>query len=111
MGELVLRAPALTATNDVAINQGSVGLGANVSQAGQVIIEPVVVTSTSAGNRECGPCHAAVNNASGFLSGGATQTIAARLTGTTSTPVQVQAGVGASGQQCGRCAERGCTGL
>jgi filamentous hemagglutinin len=92
MGELVLRAPALTATNDVVINQGSTGIGANISQAGQVVIEPVVVTSTSSGRVNV-DLATAVNNASAFLSGGATQTIATRLTGATTTPVQVQAGV------------------
>jgi len=46
-GELVLRAPALTATNDVAINSGSQGIGADVSQVGQVIVEPVLTFGTS----------------------------------------------------------------
>lgn len=92
MGELVLRAPALTATNDVAINQGSMGMGANISQAGEVIIEPVMVTSTSSDTVNA-DLATAVGNASAFLTGGATQTIAARLTGATTTPVQVQAGV------------------
>jgi len=50
MGQLTLRAPALQASNDVAINTpstGIVGLGADVTQAGQVIIEPVLTFLTS----------------------------------------------------------------
>ena len=50
MGQLTLRAPALQATNDVAINTpatGITGLGADVTQAGQVIIEPVLTFTTS----------------------------------------------------------------
>ena len=50
MGQLVLRAPALQASNDVAINvpgTGITGLGADLTQAGQVIIEPVMSFSTS----------------------------------------------------------------
>jgi filamentous hemagglutinin len=50
MGQLILRAPAVLATNDVAINtpaSGITGLGANVTQAGQVIIEPVLSFATS----------------------------------------------------------------
>jgi filamentous hemagglutinin family protein len=50
MGELTLRAPALQASNDVAINTpatGITGLGADVTQAGQVIIDPVLAFATS----------------------------------------------------------------
>jgi hypothetical protein len=50
MGELTLRAPALQAANDVAINvlsTGITGMGADVTQAGQVIIEPVLSFTTS----------------------------------------------------------------
>jgi filamentous hemagglutinin family protein len=48
-GQLILRAPALQSSNDVAINvpaTGIAGLGANVLNAGQVIIEPVLAYST-----------------------------------------------------------------
>ncbi len=50
VGQLTLRAPALQASNDVAINTpatGITGLGADVTQAGQVIIEPVLTFTTS----------------------------------------------------------------
>jgi hypothetical protein len=50
MGRLILRAPAIQATNDVAINtpaSGITGLGANVAEAGQIIIEPVLSYATS----------------------------------------------------------------
>ncbi len=50
MGQLVLRAPALVADNDVAINApstGITGIGADVSRVGQVIVEPVMVFATS----------------------------------------------------------------
>ena len=49
-GTLVLRAPAVTdANNDlVAINPGATGIGADISQVGQVIFEPVFVSPTTA---------------------------------------------------------------
>jgi filamentous hemagglutinin family protein len=50
MGQLILRAPNDTdalGQPDVAINVGSTGIGADVSQAGQVIIEPVMTFATS----------------------------------------------------------------
>jgi hypothetical protein len=49
-GQLVLRAPALQSSNDVAINlpsTGIAGIGANVANAGQVIIEPVIAFATN----------------------------------------------------------------
>lgn len=49
-GQLILRAPALQSSNDVAINvpaTGISGIGANVSNAGQVIIEPVMSFATN----------------------------------------------------------------
>jgi filamentous hemagglutinin len=91
MGELVLRAPALIAANDVAINQGQQGIGANVSQVGQVIIEPVMVSSTSSGTVNA-DLENAVSGAASFLSG-AQPGIVARLSGAGATPIQVQAGV------------------
>jgi filamentous hemagglutinin len=91
MGELVLRAPALTAANDVAINPGQQGLGANVTQVGQVIIEPVMVSPTASGTVNSDLANA-VAGAASFLSG-ATPVIAARLSGTSVSPIQVQAGV------------------
>jgi len=52
-GQLILRAPALQSSDDVAINvpaSGIAGLGANVLNAGQVIIEPVLAYSTDNAN-------------------------------------------------------------
>jgi filamentous hemagglutinin family protein len=91
MGELVLRAPALIGSNDVAINGGSSGLGANVSQAGQVIIEPVLVSATASGTVNADLANA-VSNATAFLSA-ASRTISGRLTSEGATPIAVQAGV------------------
>lgn len=91
MGELVLRAPALTATNDVAINAGQSGIGADVSTAGQVIIEPVMVTPTSSATISSDLGNAA-SAAAGFLTTAA-PTIAARLTSPSATPIAVQAGI------------------
>jgi filamentous hemagglutinin family protein len=91
MGELVLRAPALIASNDVAINAGQSGIGANVSQAGQVIIEPVMVSATSSATIASDLGNAA-GAAAGFLSAAA-PAIAARLTASSDTPVAVQAGI------------------
>jgi filamentous hemagglutinin len=94
MGELVLRAPALTATNDVAINQSNPGsgLGANVSQVGQVIVEPVMVFATGSSGGS-GDVNADIANdvqtMSNFLSTASTN-IASRLSGTN---VMVQGGV------------------
>ena len=90
MGELVLRAPAL-ATNDVAINVGSQGLGADVSRVGQVIVEPVMVSSTSSAT-VASDLPNDVAAAAGFL-GTAGTGIAARLTSSSATPIAVQAGV------------------
>ena len=91
MGELVLRAPALVATNDVAINVGQSGIGADVSQAGQVIIEPVMVSATSSATIGTDLGNAA-SAAAGFLTS-ASPTIAARLTSSSTTPIAVQAGI------------------
>jgi filamentous hemagglutinin len=89
-GELVLRAPALTASNDVAINIGQSGIGADVGAVGQVIIEPVMVTPTSSATIGSDLGNAA-SAAAGFLAA-ATPTIAARLT-SSGGPVGVQAGI------------------
>jgi filamentous hemagglutinin family protein len=91
MGELVLRAPALTQSDDVAINQGLSGLGANVNEVGEVIIEPVLVTPTASSTVN-GDLANAVSNATTYLSA-ATPTILSRLTNTSATPLLVQAGV------------------
>jgi filamentous hemagglutinin len=93
MGELVLRAPAVSGatTDDVAINQGSSGLGADVSQVGQVIVDAVLVSSTT-GATVNADLSGDVLGASSFLSA-ATPAIAARLTSASTTPVTVQAGV------------------
>ena len=92
MGELVLRAPALAATNDVAINVGSQGIGADVSRVGQVIIEPVMVFQEPQGSSDItSDLMNDVNTASAYLST-ATAPILARL-GTGKTLASVQAGV------------------
>jgi filamentous hemagglutinin len=88
MGELVLRAPALTATNDVAINPGAQGIGADVTQAGQVLIDPILVFQTTPGTVNA-DLDAGVHAASNFLTA-AGAPIAARLAGSN---VSVQAGV------------------
>ncbi len=90
MGELVLRAPALTASNDVAINSGSQGLGADVSQVGEVILEPVLVSPTSSATVSSDLGNA-VSGALTYLNNAA-PTIAGRLTSTAATPVAVQVG-------------------
>jgi hypothetical protein len=87
-GELVLRAPALTATNDVAINPGSQGIGANVSQVGEVIVEPVLTFTTSAPNVNS-DIVTDVAAASTYLTS-ASPVIAARFS---NSNVSVQAGV------------------
>jgi hypothetical protein len=90
-GELVLRAPALMSSNDVAINVGSTGLGADVSKVGQVIVEPVMVFQTSGATVNTDlPTDIAA--ASTFLTA-ASPVIGARLTSPSSTPISVQAGV------------------
>ena len=94
MGELVLRAPALAATNDVAINQSnpSGGLGADVSRVGEVVVEPVMVFATGSSGGS-GDVNADIANdvqtMSNFLST-ASANIASRLSGTN---VMVQGGV------------------
>ncbi len=90
MGELVLRAPALTASNDVAINSGSQGLGADVSQVGEVILEPVLVSPTSSATVSSDLGNA-VAGALTYLNNAA-PTIGGRLTSTAATPVAVQVG-------------------
>ena len=95
MGELVLRAPALsTGTDTVAINPGASGLGADVSNAGLVIIEPVLVAATSAAT-VANDLPNAVAAAAAFL-GANSPAITTRLAGAATgnaTPIAVQAGV------------------
>jgi filamentous hemagglutinin len=92
MGELLLRAPALAATNDVAINLGSQGIGADVSRVGQVIIEPVMVFQEPQGSSDItSDLMNDVSTASAYLTA-ATSPILARL-GTGKTGASVQAGV------------------
>jgi len=94
MGELVLRAPALVATNDVAINDqpgAPAGIGADVSQAGQVIVEPVMVFQETAAGLANGDLGSDVGTAAGFLATAA-PTIGARLTSPSTTPISVQVG-------------------
>jgi filamentous hemagglutinin len=91
MGELVLRAPALVTANDVAINAGGTGLGADVSQVGQVIVEPVIVSSTSSATVNS-DLSTDVGAGAAFLAA-ATPTIAARLTSPSTTPITIHSGV------------------
>ena len=89
-GELVLRAPVVGG-NDVAINVGTTGIGADVGQAGQVIIEPVITyaeTAATINNDLPGDVTAAAT----YLSN-AIPVISARLATPSTTPVSVQAGV------------------
>ena len=82
----------------MAINIGQMGIGADVGQVGQIIVEPVIVSSTTAAgvNSDLGND---VGNAVTFLTttnaaGISNQSaIAARLSGPAATPVAVQAGV------------------
>jgi filamentous hemagglutinin len=90
MGELVLRAPALAATNDVAINVGAQGIGADVSRVGQVIIEPTLVFATSGATVDS-DLATDVGTASAYLTA-ASPVIAARLT-SPGTASAVQVGV------------------
>jgi len=90
MGELVLRAP-LSGTSDVAINVGAQGIGADVSEAGQVIIEPVMVFQTTAATVNSDLNNDATAAASYVAANGAT--IAARLASPGATPLSVEAGV------------------
>jgi filamentous hemagglutinin len=96
MGELVLRAPVF-GTDDVAINlpgtttPGTVGIGADVSRAGQVIVEPVTVFQETNGANVNNDLSTLVTAASTFLST-ATGNITARLS-SAANPISVQAGV------------------
>lgn len=90
-GDLVLRAPVVN-NDDVAINSG---IGAELSQVGQVIVEPVMVSTvgSAAGSSTVvtqvdgdAALANAISNANTFLTQNA-QAIAARL-GTASTSVQ-----------------------
>jgi filamentous hemagglutinin len=100
MGQLILGAPAVLATNDVAINtpgSGITGLGANVTQAGQVIIEPVLSFATSSQTID-GDLPGDVAAASAYLTA-ASPVIAQRLASpatslvSSTTPPVVQVGV------------------
>jgi filamentous hemagglutinin family protein len=98
-GQVILRAPALQSSDDVAINlpvTGISGLGANVSNAGQMIIEPVLAYSTN--NATVGSdLPNDVTSASGFLTT-ATPVIQQRLAPSaaqfsSATPPLVEVGV------------------
>ena len=91
MGQLILRAPALASTNDIAVNVGSQGIGADVSRAGQVIVEPVMVFATSNASVDS-DLITDVGIASSYLSS-ASPIIAARLTSPSATPFAIEAGV------------------
>jgi len=90
MGQLVLRAPAVGG-DEVAINIGQQGLGANVSRVGQVIVEPVTTFATSGATVDA-DLAADVGLASAYLTA-ASPVIAARLIAAGATPVAVHAGV------------------
>jgi hypothetical protein len=100
MGQLVVRAPALQASNDVAINTpatGITGIGADVTQAGQVIIEPVLSFATSNAT-VANDLPSDVASASNYLTA-ASPVITQRLVNTApalvsaATPPSVQVGV------------------
>jgi len=101
MGEVVLRAAAVPGANagDVAINlpaTGIAGLGANLTRAGQVIIEPVLTFATQ-GATVASDLPNDVQSASTFLSG-ATSAITQRLVTPSAsnlgaTPALIEAGV------------------
>jgi len=90
MGELILRAP-VSGASDVAINLGGQGIGADVSEAGQVIIEPVMVFQTTAASVNSDLANDATTAANYVAANGAA--IAARLASPSATPISVQAGV------------------
>jgi len=90
MGQLILAAPVNAAGNDVAINVGSTGIGADVSHVGQVLVDAVTTLQTSSVTVNSDLANA-IGSASSFLSS-AGPGIAARLAGG-STPLSVQAGV------------------
>jgi filamentous hemagglutinin len=91
-GELILRAPTTLSGGapDVAINVGSTGIGADVSQVGQVVVEPVTTVQTSQFTVNADLANSIVA-ASNFLTN-AGQGIAARLA-SGATPLSVQAGI------------------
>jgi filamentous hemagglutinin len=91
MGTLLLRAPALSASNDVAITS----LAADTSKVGQVIIEPVLVFNTQGFSNASAPTStdfSTVYGAVGTYMAAAAPGIATRLA-TASTPLLVEAGV------------------
>jgi filamentous hemagglutinin len=85
-GELLLRAPALTATNDVSIGP----IGSDVSRVGRVVIEPVELFFGDANNAVD---FGAVQTQVGNYMNAATPTINARLNPLGSANVAIQAGV------------------
>ena len=88
-GELVIEAPIYNG-NDVAINVGSSGLGANVSGVGKVIVEPVTVDNGVIATNVTGNLSTDLSNASTYLTT-ATPVITTRLG--TGGAFSVQAGV------------------
>jgi filamentous hemagglutinin family protein len=94
-GELILRAPATVDASgqaDVAINVGSTGIGADVSQAGQVIIEPLLTPVQTTAGTVNSDLATAINAASAYLAAAA-PVIGARLTTSSTTPLNVHAAV------------------
>jgi filamentous hemagglutinin len=89
-GQLILSAPVNASGNDVAINVGSTGIGADVSRVGQVVVDGVTTLQTSSATVNSDLANA-ISSASTFLTN-SSPGIAARLS-TGSTPLSVQAGV------------------
>jgi filamentous hemagglutinin family protein len=93
-GSLLLRAPALTATNDIAIT----ALASNTASVGQIIVEPVLPfnTGSSTFSSATAPSAADFQNVGvtvGNYMAAAAPAVAARLAQAGGTPVVVEAGV------------------
>ncbi len=90
-GTLLLRAPALTASNDVAIPS----LGSNMA-VGQIIVEPALLFNTTGFSSATAPSAAdfqQVQQAVGTYMAAAVPNISTRLVPSVGTPLMVEAGV------------------
>jgi filamentous hemagglutinin len=91
-GTLLLRAPALSASNDVAIQS----LGSNTSAVGQILIEPVLAFNTGAFSNPTAPSAADLQqvyqSVANYMSG-AGGVITARLSPPGAAPVRIVPGV------------------
>jgi filamentous hemagglutinin family protein len=91
-GTLLLRAPALVSSGDVAITS----LASDVHAVGEVVVEPVLVFNTASFANPAAPTAAdlqGVQGAVGTYMAGAGGTIATRLSHAGGTPFAVEAGV------------------